>query len=38
MKILDDISAHKKEYRIKATVLQYQLLDEAGTILKTVNL
>lgn len=35
---LYDFSEDKKEYTIEATVLQYQLLDEAGTILKTVDL
>lgn len=38
MTTLSDISEDKKEYKIKATILQYQLLNEAGKILKTVEL
>jgi hypothetical protein len=38
MTTLSDISEDKKEYKIEATILQYQLLNEAGTILKTVDL
>lgn len=38
MKTLHEISEYKKEYIMKATILQYQMINEAGEALKTVDL